>query len=244
MYESQELLAQYLLFHFGTEDDQLPHRPGPVDALNYPARCISECLDLSKIPNSARALDLGCSVGRSSFELARHCQEVIGIDASQSFIEAAKDMKQDGEIGFAVHEEGPVYRALTVKCPEEIDRDRVSFEIGDACDLGNPLGMFDVILMANVIDRLRDPAACLMQLSGLTHPGAQLIITSPYTWLTDYTPEENWLCQEGDSSLAGLHRHLDQDFSLVRTRDLPFLLREHHRKYQWSVAQASIWQRR
>jgi hypothetical protein len=30
---------------------------------------------------------------------------------------------------------------------------------------------------------------------------------------------------------------------LESIRDLPFLLREHARKYQWSVAQASLWRR-
>jgi hypothetical protein len=34
------------------------------------------------------------------------------------------------------------------------------------------------------------------------------------------------------------------EFNLVTTKDLPFLIREHARKFQWSVAQASIWQRR
>jgi len=34
-----------------------------------------------------RALDLGCAVGRSSFELAREYQEVVGIDISQTFID-------------------------------------------------------------------------------------------------------------------------------------------------------------
>lgn len=243
IYESQELLAQYLLFHYGSEEDQLPHGAGPVDALNYPVRCITECLDASALPDRARGLDLGCSVGRSSFELARHCREVIGIDYSQAFIDAAKDIQEHGEVGFAVHEEGPTYRTLHAKLPEDIDRTRVSFETGDACDLRDHLSSFDVLLLANLIDRLPDPAACLDRLSGLCNPGAQLIITSPYTWMSDYTPEENWLCKEGEDSLAGLHQHLDKDFKLTQTKDLPFLIREHRRKYQWSLAQASIWVR-
>jgi hypothetical protein len=31
---------------------------------------------------------------------------------------------------------------------------------------------------------------------------------------------------------------------LVAAKDLPFLIREHARKFQWSVAQASLWKKR
>jgi putative 4-mercaptohistidine N1-methyltranferase len=243
-YETQELLAQYLLFHFGSEANQLPHEGGPREALNYPVRCISECLDASRLPEGARALDLGCSVGRSTFELARHCREAIGIDYSQAFIDAANDMKEHGEVGFAIHEEGPSYRSLNASLPSDIDRSRVSFETGDACDLRDHLGAFDAVLMANLIDRLPEPTACLERLPGLCNPGAQLIITSPYTWMAEYTPEENWLCREGQDTLEGLKEHLEKDFTLQTVKDLPFLIREHRRKYQWSCAQASVWIRK
>jgi hypothetical protein len=41
-----------------------------------------------------------------------------------------------------------------------------------------------------------------------------------------------------------LHRHLDKDFTLHERKDLPFLIREHARKFQWSVAEATIWIRK
>jgi hypothetical protein len=34
---------------------------------------------------------------------------------------------------------------------------------------------------------------------------------------------------------------LEKDFSLKETRDLPFLIREHERKFHFSVAHTSIW---
>jgi hypothetical protein len=103
--------------------------------------------------------------------------------------------------------------------------------------------------MANLIDRLNDPKQCLQSLRELVLPGGQLIITSPYTWLDDYTPKDRWLGgfkQAGQpvSTLQGLTKHLEADFQLLQTLDLPFLIREHARKYQWSVAQASCWLRR
>ena len=89
-YETERALSEYLLFHYGSPNEVLPWSFGPASALNYPARCVSECLSTARLSSSARALDLGCAVGRSTFELARHCAEVIGIDYSHTFIEAAE----------------------------------------------------------------------------------------------------------------------------------------------------------
>ncbi len=248
-YESDRAVAEYLLFHYGSVDDLLPYAFGPRDALDYPARCVRECLAPAGLPASPRALDLGCAVGRSSFELARHCREVIGIDYSRRFIECAQQLQRDGAMDCDLVEEGDRARRTTVRVPVGIDRARVSFEQGDALDPRDHLGQFDVLLLANLVDRLYEPARCLRRLSGLVNPGGQLIITTPGTWLEEYTPRSNWLGGfERDGSpvttLDGLREHLDKDFELTGTRDLPFLIREHARKFQWSVAQASLWRRR
>jgi hypothetical protein len=105
-----------------------------------------------------------------------------------------------------------------------------------------------VVLMANLIDRLGEPARCLARLPELVAPGGQLILSSPYTWMEEFTPREQWLGGfiEGERSVAALdtlRRLLHPAFELMETKDLPFLIREHARKFQWSVAQASIWRR-
>ncbi len=82
------------------------------------------------------------------------------------------------------------------------------------------------------------------QLAALVKPGGQLVITSPYTWMEEYTPREHWLCGERGDTLAGLRAALEGDFELTGTKGLPFLIREHARKFQWSIAQASLWRRR
>ena len=81
-YETDLLLNQYLLFHYGTAEDQLPYPFGPRDALFFPQRCVTNFLP--EIGEVERALDLGCAVGRSTFELARWSQEAVGIDSSPS----------------------------------------------------------------------------------------------------------------------------------------------------------------
>ena len=203
-YETSKALSEYLLFHYGKPEEVLPWDFGPSDALGYPARCISECVAVERLGDEARALDLGCAVGRSTFELARHCVETTGIDLSESFIAAAGLLQRDGRLDYSFTVEGELGQSATAEVPGGIDRERVSFEQGDATFLRDGLGQFDVVLMANLIDRLPCPAKCLEQLPGLVAAGGQLIIATPCTWLEEYTPKAEWLGGQGQQTLDTL----------------------------------------
>ncbi|HET6406278.1 MAG TPA: methyltransferase domain-containing protein, partial [Chthoniobacteraceae bacterium] len=180
IYETDKLLSEYLLFHYGTRAEIAPPA-GAEHALDYAVRCVSECLDPRILPSSARALDLGCAVGRSTFELARHCGSAIGIDYSRRFIEAAEAVRTRGELPYSRADEGALTSALKANRPAGIEHERVSFETGDAMALRADLGEFDVVLAANLIDRLRDPSQFLKRLPTLVKANGTLILTSPYT---------------------------------------------------------------
>ncbi len=248
-YESDKLLGEYLLFHYAAPDEILPWDFGPAAAVGYPERCVSECVDVASLPENARALDVGCAVGRATFELARHCADVIGIDYSKRFIEVASLLARDGSAAYERADEGALTTRLVAVVPPEISRERATFEHGDAEDLRSGLEGFDVVLAANLVDRLADPAQFLARCADLVKSGGQLIITSPYTWMPEFTAPKNWLggfSVDGvlRTTLDGLTAALADHFTLVRTKELPFLIREHARKFQWSVAQASIWRRK
>ncbi|MBL6764738.1 MAG: putative 4-mercaptohistidine N1-methyltransferase [Verrucomicrobiae bacterium] len=247
-YESDRAVSEYLFFHYGNPSDLLPWDFGPDNGLNYPARC-ADLLDLSTPSSVGRALDLGCAVGRSTFELARHCGEVLGIDYSLRFIEEASALCAAGERAYRYVVEGTIVREAVAKVGDGIDRSRVSFRQGDAGDLPDGLGRFDVVLMANLLCRLPRPREALAQIAALIETGGQLLITTPCTWMEEYTPRENWLggfVREGNEvrTLDSLHEILGRDFELEERRDLPFLIREHERKFQWSVAEGTRWRRR
>ncbi|HXM24572.1 MAG TPA: putative 4-mercaptohistidine N1-methyltransferase [Chthoniobacterales bacterium] len=246
VYETDALVDQYLLFHYGEGEDQLPYPFGPHDALFYPVRCVTEFVPLAGRVD--RALDLGCAVGRSAFELTRTAQKVIGIDLSQRFISAAQEIQQSGEIQFRRHEEGNAYTSISRRLDPAIDRSRCQFEVGDALRLRSDLGTFDFILAANLIDRVHSPKELLAVLRRLLNPGGHLLIASPYTWLSEFTPTQQWLgaiqTWSETTTLRAIRENLGNKFELVSSKDLPFLIREHARKYQWSVAQASLWLKR
>jgi putative 4-mercaptohistidine N1-methyltranferase len=247
-YETDSALNTYLLFHYGSAEDQLPYSFGPHEALFYPIRCVTEFVN--EIGPIDRALDLGCSVGRSTFELARYTREVVGIDLSSRFITAAQQIRETGEIKIHRCVEGIYSLPITRHLPAEISRSRCRFEIGDATRLSADLGKFDLVLAANLLDRVHSPRALLDAcIRGTAVPG-HLILASPYTWLTEYAPPDAWLggkrAVDGTlvTTLQTLESILAPAFELVRAKDLPFLISETIRKYQWSVAQASLWRRR
>jgi putative 4-mercaptohistidine N1-methyltranferase len=242
-YESDAAIEQYLLFHYGTAEQICPLLPEARTACGFPARCVSEPLKHVALAARKRALDLGCAVGRSSFELRRHFDEVVGIDFSHRFIAAAEQMRNERVATVRVPREGSTTDELRLELPEDLRTDQVIFEQGDACNLRVDLGTFDLVLMANLIDRLPDPARCLARLPELIRPGGWLVMTSPYTWLAEYTPREKWLDGGKDGTLRAVQERLGANFDLRHAFNLPFLIREHRRKYQWSVAEASVWQR-
>ena len=68
------------------------------------------------------ALDIGCSVGRSTFELAKRFNQVVGIDFSHVFIDAANKLKMYGKLDYNVQREGSLVSPDTA----EVDSDIVS----------------------------------------------------------------------------------------------------------------------
>ncbi len=248
-YETDRAVSEYLLFHYGTPEETLPYGGGPAAALNYPARCVSCFSETIAYSAGMRALDLGCAVGRATFELARYCGEAVGVDCSERFIDCASWLRAEGKVVYRRLEQGELTQAAVARVPAEIDRCRVRFEQGNAMFPREGLGTFDVVLLANLLDRLVEPARCLEALAGLVKPGGFAVITSPYTWLEEFTPREHWLGAKMTSAgetttFDALRQRLRPNFELRQTADLPFLLREHARKYQWSVAQGTLWLRR
>lgn len=246
-YETDEQVNEYLVFHYADLEQTLRWGFGPHQAFGFHTR-LADCIDSSQLPEKSRALDLGCSVGRTSFELSRRCSEVLGIDFSHAFIDTANNILRSGEIPLVLKREGQLGDPVTNRLPDGVHPERVSFLQGDAETLPDSIGRFDVIIFANVLDRLPHPGRALARLAEIANPGAQVVVCSPFTWWDEFTiPEERLGGFKRDGKEVTSHDSivsaLEQDFALKATCDLPFLIREHERKYHFSVAQTSVWKR-
>jgi putative 4-mercaptohistidine N1-methyltranferase len=240
IYESDKLLAEYLLFHYGAAAEILPGvMDAPVgmhDALGFPQRTIA-----GFSPGEvSRGLDLGCAVGRSTFEMARSCKEVIGIDFSHAFIRAAETLRRGETMSYQRLDEASLSTPLQARAPQGIDAARIRFIQGDAMNLPADLGCFDRVHAANLLCRLPEPERLLERLPSLVTAGGELVLATPCTWLEEFTPRGNW---PPGGTLNWLKAKLSPEFSLLHTAEEPFLIRETARKFQWTISLLSVWRR-
>lgn len=240
IYESERLLGEYLLFHFGAAEEILPSDrawpAGMTEALGFPSRTVSH---FSPGPVST-GLDLGCAVGRSTFEMSKGCDQVTGIDFSHAFIRAAEALRRGEAIEYDRLEEAAIRTRLRAVLPAEVFPERVRFLQGDAMNLPADLASFDRVHAANLLCRLPEPLRLLERLPSLVKPGGELVLATPCTWLDEFTPPENW---PRDRTFDWLAASLTSDFELIRQTEEPFLIRETARKFQWSLSMVTVWRR-
>ncbi len=126
---------------------------------------------------------------------------------------------------------------------------KVAFWQGDACNLKAQFTSYDFILAANLIDRLYSPKQFLSNIHHRLNIGGVLMITSPYTWLEEHTPRDEWIGgykKDGENvtTLDGLKEVLGQHFKLMQTPvEIPFVIRETRHKFQHTLSEVTLWER-
>jgi len=241
-YTKDHVVSEYCHFEWGKNIFNIP---------NFHKKCIDIVVGYLKDRKTARALDVGCAIGRSSFELAKSFDEVVGIDFSARFIQYAIALRDGAKIHYNMPIEGELESSYEI-CLSDfgLDKDahKVTFWQGDACNLKSIYKNFDLIFAGNLIDRLYDPKRFLASLNERINKGGILALTSPYTWLEEHTPKNRWLggfIKNGKeiTTLESISEILGNKFRLLDTHDIPFVIQETQRKHQHTISQMSIWER-
>lgn len=242
MYEEEQTFSQYCEFHYG-------EKYFGVD--NFHKKIVDIALNHTRDLPRKKALDIGCSVGRIAFELARDFESVTGLDFSARFINLAHRLQTEGKLRYTLIDEGELvsYREHTL---EELglleNGSAITFMQADACNLKPQFTGYDLVIAANLLDRLYAPRQFLRILHERVNPGGIVVLASPYTWLEEFTEKKEWLGgykKDGDNvtSMATLHAILDEHFELVdQPRDVEFVIRETNRKFQHTISEVSVWQ--
>merc|ERR1719445_2088231 len=246
-YYEDDWLAKYVHLHYPPlgNQDAIPNFL-PKEALDFPLRCSNLLIEQSQKLNleNGSALDVGCAVGGSSFALASHFKKVHAIDITEPFISIAKEIKETGLYKYTIPHEGDINLPLTAVENDTTKRERVSFDVGNAMELSQ-LGQFDAVLMGNVLCRLPDPHQCLRSLggqNGVVRPGGLLMLTTPFSWLEEYTSKDSWIGGTLDSNgtlkssvneLRKILEDKDLGFELIHFSDMPLVIRNHHRHYEF-----------
>jgi 2-polyprenyl-3-methyl-5-hydroxy-6-metoxy-1,4-benzoquinol methylase len=66
-------------------------------------------------------LDVGCAVGASSFVLGKYFGDVLGVDFSQNFIDAANTLKEKNSLSYTYLVEGDSFKKAEA-VPESTQR--------------------------------------------------------------------------------------------------------------------------
>jgi len=103
---------------------------------------------LAPLRGDEHALDVGCGTGALAYVLAPHVGKVVGVDASEEYLEAAR-------------------RNAPANC---------TFELGDAAALGFPYGHFDLVGCLRVLHHVRRPELVVSELARVTRPGGRILL--------------------------------------------------------------------
>lgn len=190
---TRQQLSSYAWDHYGdldpAEEQTEPRRIRPGSA----ARLLDRAVELAgELPPGPR-LDVGCSVGRTTFELADRGDDlVLGVDLHLAMLRLASSALRRGRVRYPRRRVGLVYdrRDIEADLP---GAERVDFWACDAQALPFPAGTFAVASSLNTLDSVASPVAAVESLARVLAPGARAWIATPYDWSPGATRVEAWL---------------------------------------------------
>lgn len=204
----RQQISAYAWDHYG-DCDPIETSASAEAAPGSIARTLREGLKTAQPLLPGPMIDLGCSVGRTSFELSEHRDElVLGVDLNFSMLQVASQVLRTGRVCYPRRRVGIVYdrREFPYRSsrPQNIDF--------WACDLmALPLAQssFSLAIALNVLDCVPAPAEFLHESCSLLKPGGKLLLTTPFDWSPSATSVEAWL---GGHSQRGVENGMSEAF--------------------------------
>lgn len=242
-YETDTSVSQYCEFHYGESLFGVP---------NFSKAIAEIALDAMEGKPKYLALDIGCAVGRTSFELAGSFENVDAFDFSARFIRLGIQLQTQRKISYSRVEEGDLvsYHETSLKdLGLHGNYSNINFLQQDASNMKQSFAGYDLVAAVNLIDRLYDPVGFLIDIPTRMNKGGVLLIGSPYTWLEEYTKKENWLggfkrngkpIKTLDTLKSILGKHFTQIGDAVK---VPFVIRETANKNQHSLSEVTLWEK-
>ena len=237
--QTRQHLSIYCWGHYGDLDPEEQQD----DTLGSIVNCLTQGFSLPINP-SAPALDLGCSVGRTTFELAQRIDGLaLGIDLNFAMLQTAQTVLQTGHLRYGRRRLGLVSdrREFPVQLPAS---ELVDFWACDTLALPFTAGQFGTVLAMNLLDCVASPRDLLAVVRSTLRIGGDAFITTPYDWSPNATPVEAWIgghSQRGPDKGAaepllralltpGAHPQSVNGFAITgEIDDLPWLTRLHER---------------
>ncbi|MEO1527931.1 MAG: methyltransferase domain-containing protein, partial [Planctomycetota bacterium] len=237
----RQQVSSYVWDHYGEFDPEPSGDPKPGSM----TRVLQAALALQDLSTHAKPfVDLGCGVGRSTFELASRFETpVLGIDLHFPMLRVASGLTRDSRLRYPRRRVGMVYDRREFEVPLT-KTELVDFWACDATALPFSVTSFDAAISMNLLDCVNSPMDLLHSISLALAEGGKALIASPYDWSESATAPELWLgghSQRGDFEGASepvLRELLNPDsahripgLKLVAETDQPWHVRLHDRSY-------------
>ena len=232
------LLSSYMGLHYGATCEV----PVPLGEWADP-RCFWETVVEIARPEAeaqyGRSLDLGCSVGRYTFELARFSALAVGLDLNFRLVSSAAEFHRTKRLCYERKEHGHWFEEVQASYSPP---DNVLFLVADALDPPFSAESFDLVAGLNLIENVRIPLILIGQMDALLQSDGVLILGSPYEWRADICEPAEWL-ENGLLDAPEMVRRIIEGSLFPRTglkyqileefQDVPWVMR-HHSRY-WSL---------
>lgn len=245
-YENDVTICQQLHAQYGQAKTAMP-----LAVKNYSQQITDELIRyVAKYQVSTNTcLDLGCSVGRTSFVLAQHFKQVDGVDFSARYIRHGVQLQQGKSVRYTLENEGDIVDFYECSLMD-IDlscRENILFSQGDISNLKSVFKGYDVILAQHVLEQNYDPRVFLQEVHSRLNPNGLLIVISNYDFDEQLTSKGNWLGGlkingENVTGFEGLSLALTQHFSLVDQQQLARPIEINRRNFTLSFPHLSVWQ--
>jgi SAM-dependent methyltransferase/uncharacterized protein YbaR (Trm112 family) len=184
-------LSTYCFDHYGDLDPEeskdSPVSPGSV------LKVLKKGLSGMKDKVSGPVIDIGCAVGRTTFELAETLDEIVlGVDLNFDMLRTATSILANGRLVYPRRRVGIVFDRR--EFPAVFDKAKnVDFWVCDACALPFADACFSFAVSLNVLDCVGAPYDHLKELARILKHDACALISTPYDWAANATPVESWL---------------------------------------------------
>jgi 5-histidylcysteine sulfoxide synthase/putative 4-mercaptohistidine N1-methyltranferase len=239
--EMQTDISRQLHHHFGVASHQE----------NHDLQQILKVVQTHITPDS-KVLDLGCGVGRLSFELAKKTSHVDGIDFTARHIQHCLDLKEQGQLRYAMPTQGEIFDFHEVTLESlgfEQSPENLHFAQGDGLNLKPQFGDYDLAICHRVIEYSYQPQELLQQLSRRMKPGGVVVLGSSYAWDVSITDVPHWIGGfkrngENLSSEAHLFEIMSAEFDLLQETKVTSQFELDQRTSQTANNHITIWRKR
>lgn len=183
-------ISTYGFAHYGDLDEE--ESRGRLDA-GAIVGLFEKSMVLLNEKISGSFVDLGCSVGRTTFELAKRSEGlVLGVDLNFGMLKVARRVMEQGKVVYPLRRGGLVYERRSFPVHFE-NLNHVDFWVCDAAALPFGRENFSGAASFNVLDCLWSPYEHLREISRVLHPRAKALLSTPFDWSASATPVEAWL---------------------------------------------------